>query len=378
MRITFVLPFNGLAGGVRVVAIYAQKLVERGHDVCVATAPKRRVTFKNRVTSLLRGRGWEVNKAARGRYFDHYHGHLLELERYAVRDEDLPDADVVVATWWETAEWVADLSPDKGAKAYFIQHYEAHPGQPKERVDSTWRLPMFRIVVSNWLAEFGERKFGPHRPVVVPNAVDLKQFSARPRDKQLVPTVGVMYSTIPYKGCAMSLEAVSKAREEVPKLHLVAFGAMEPTRELALPSQTQFHLRPAQREIARLYASCDAWLFGSVTEGFGLPILEAMACGTPVIGTPAGAAPELIAGGGGILIRPSNMKDMAAGIVRIARMGEDEWEAMSQAAHRTASSYTWDDAADRFERALERAAGQADSPGKDRESPHPARRTTAA
>ena len=41
---------------------------------------------------------------------------------------------VVIATWWETAEWVAGLSPRKGAKAYFLQHHEVHPGQPVDRV----------------------------------------------------------------------------------------------------------------------------------------------------------------------------------------------------------------------------------------------------
>jgi len=42
-----------------------------------------------------------------------------------------------------------------------------------------------------------------------------------------------------------------------------------------------------------------------------LPILEAMACRTPVIGTPAGPAPELLGAGGGILVRPEDPADMA-------------------------------------------------------------------
>ena len=72
---------------------------------------------------------------------------------------------------------------------------------------------------------------------------------------------------------------------------------------MPLPRDTEFHLRPPQDRIRDIYSKCDAWLFGSRSEGFGLPILEAMACRTPVIGTPAGAAPELLGDGRGILSR---------------------------------------------------------------------------
>ena len=56
-----------------------------------------------------------------------------------------------MATWWETAEWVARYPASKGAKAYFIQHHEVHEGLPADRVNATWRLPMHKIVIANWL-----------------------------------------------------------------------------------------------------------------------------------------------------------------------------------------------------------------------------------
>jgi len=93
----------------------------------------------------------------------------------------------------------------------------------------------------------------------------------------------------------------------------------------------------------------------SRTEGFGLPILEAMACRTPVIATPVGAAPELIGPGGGRLVANEDPASMAEAIVDIARMPEFDWSAMSDCAYETATRYTWDDATEAFERALERA-----------------------
>lgn len=86
-----------------------------------------------------------------------------------------------------------------------------------------------------------------------------------------------------------------------------------------------------------------------------MPILEAMACRTPVIGTPAGAAPELISQGGGILVEHDKPKAMADAIAKVCRMADTEWRAMSDAAYATARRYSWDEATDLFERALERA-----------------------
>jgi len=102
-----------------------------------------------------------------------------------------------------------------------------------------------------------------------------------------------------------------------------------------------------------IYGACTGWLFGSRREGFGLPILEAMACRTPVIATPAGAAPELIDRGGGMLVKPEDPADMARAIEHIHALSETEWRDMSDLAYATAANYTWDDATDAFERALQ-------------------------
>jgi glycosyltransferase involved in cell wall biosynthesis len=215
---------------------------------------------------------------------------------------------------------------------------------------------MQKIVVAGWLAEVARERYGDDGAVLVPNAVDVDRFHAPPRGKNAVPTVGLMYSAVPFKGCDVSLEAFRIAEGRIPGLRLVAFGAdeVDPVR-LPLPEGAEYHLRPAQDDLRLHYAGCDAWLFGSRDEGFGLPILEAMACRTPVIGTPVGAAPELIGRGGGILVRPEDPEDMAAAIGRIMALPDGRWRAMSDAAHDTASRYTWDDAADRFEAALIRA-----------------------
>ena len=362
MKITFLSPQFNLTGGHRVMAIYAQKLHERGHEVAVVGSRLPGPSLRDIARSLVREGSWPRRSEGMPSHFDGIDADCRLLDRPGpIRDSDVPDADVVIATWWETAEWAAALSPGKGAKVYFIQHHEVWPYLPVERVKATWRLPMPKIVVAGWLADLARERYGDDRATVVLNAVDRDQFHAPPRGKNAVPTVGMMYSTVHFKGCDVTLEAVRLAAGRIPGLRLIAFGSHEvdPGR-LPLPDGTEFHLRPPQAEIRHLYAGCDAWLFGSRDEGFGLPILEAMACRTPVIGTPVGAAPELIGEGGGCLVRPEDPRDMADAIGRIMALPDDRWRALSDAAHATASRYSWDDAADRFEAAL---IGAVERPG---------------
>lgn len=353
MRITFVLPFAGTAGGTRVVAAYAQRLKSRGHEVCVVSTPRKPENLRGRLRSYLRGEGWTPGKQP-----SHMDGVSVEhrvIDRVRpVVDRDVPDADVIIATWWETAEWVSKLSPSKGAKAYFIQHDESTFANPADRIIATWQLPMHKITIARWLIDLGAQRCPGQTIDLVPNSVDLDQFNAAARGKQKDKTVGLMYSEAEFKGTDIALEAIRLAMVRIPGLHVLAFGVRPIAHHLQLPRNSRYVRQPDQSKIVEIYSSCDAWLFSSRTEGFGLPIVEAMACRTPVIGTPAGAAPELIAQGGGILVKPQDPHDMARAIERICVMDEPTWRAMSDAAYQTARKYTWDDATDRLEASLNR------------------------
>lgn len=360
MKITFILPDANLSGGVRVVAIYAEKLKQRGHQVVVAYAVPRDVSPKQKVKALLKGRGWPRPPTVGPSHLDGRDIEQIIVKPWEpIADRHLPDADVVVATWWETAEWVARLSPSKGAKAYFLQHYEVYDTQPLERVKATWALPLHKIVIAGWLDTIAREQHGDNQASMVPNAVDLEQFNAPPRGKQAVPTVGLMFSHTRVKGTDVALAGVARARQLLPALKLVAFGDQPPNEKLPLPPGTDYTLRPAQDRIRDIYASCDFWLMGSRSEGFGLPLLEAMACRAPIISTPTGAAPELVQAGGGFLVRHEDPEDLGQTIVRGCNLPAADWQALSARAHGIASSYTWDQATDKFQAALELATRRA-------------------
>ena len=359
MRITFVLPNANMLGGTRVIAIYAERLQQRGHEVCVISTPRRPVALRGRVKQLLTSDGLEELNSLGPSYLDGLPIEHRVLDRWrAVTDDDVPDADVVIATWWETARPVAELSASKGAKAYFVQDYGAHAGQPLEKVAATWQLPLHKITISRWLEKLVREHVGKDEEIAyVPNSVDLEQFFAPPRGKQTIPTAGFIYSTRPQKGCAAAMEALSLAKARIPSLRMVAFGHGTPSDELPLLDGVTYLPNLEESRLREVYAQCDAWLFTSTLEGFGLPILEAMACRTPVIATPAGAAPELIGAGSGILVPAGNVEALAKAIQDLCALERHQWQDLSGSAFRIATSYTWQNATDRFEAVLQHACG---------------------
>jgi glycosyltransferase involved in cell wall biosynthesis len=93
-------------------------------------------------------------------------------------------------------------------------------------------------------------------------------------------------------------------------------------------------------ELAALYAGAEAFLFPSLAEGFGLPVLEAMACGTPVVTSDRSALPE-VAGDAALLCDPTDHISIGEALSRVLR-DRDLAARLRRAGLDRASGYTWD------------------------------------
>ncbi len=347
-----------MGGGIKVACIYAKDLAEKGHEVILISPPLPDMPIRRKIKSFITGRGWpkytKPSSHLDGLGLDH---RVLDCRR-PVTDADVPDSDVVIATWWETAEWVSALRESKGAKVYFIQGHEVHEHLPVERSRKTYYLPLHKIVISKWLQNIMHTEYGDEDVDLVPNSVDHSQFFSGIRGKQPVPTVGFLYSpSVTIKGLDVTMEVVNRLRVTFPNLRVISFGAYKPEGgDVGFYDQIEFYFSPAQGEIRDLYAQCDLWLTSSRSEGFNLPAMEAMACRTPVVSTKTGWPEEaVVTGKNGVLVDVDDVEALTQGAASVLALSDEAWREMSNNAFDTVASSSWRESASQFEKVLERA-----------------------
>lgn len=354
MKITFLLPTVSLAGGIKVAALYAAALVRNGHQVVLVSPPTRGIPLRRKIKSLFLGKGWPKTPRVPQSHLDGLGLDHRTLDTWRhIENNDVPDADVVIATWWETAEWAAQLSPEKGAKVYFIQGYEVFPYLPRERVLATYRLPMKKIVVANWLKVLMNNTFADTQVALVPNSVDHTQFHAAARGKQSRPTVGFLYGESSLKGVDLTLQVIQRLAVKFPNLRVIAFGSTPPFNFPHWNADVEFQQSPPQDTLRNIYAQCDVWLSASRSEGFNLPTMEAMACRTPVVATRTGWPEEaIVQHANGVLVDVGDVDGLTDGVEWALTLSETKWLAVSAAAFDTVANCSWERSAHMFEEVL--------------------------
>ncbi len=340
LRVTILCPHLRIAGGVRAILGYADRLARKGHRVEVHVPAKRAL------------RAWWRNVRHQGPTFvGDFSARIRWVARW--RASRLPDADVLLATAWQSAPVVAAAAPRCGRKFYLVQHYESlYHGDP-ERVDATYRLPLRHIVISSWLRDVLRDKFGTDAEVLV-TPVDHELFHpvARPRAGG-PPRVLMLHHEYAWKGVADGLEAVARARGAGARLVLVGFGVKAP--RTAMPYD-EFHDNPPQHELAALYGGSDIYLCPSWDEGLGMPAMEAMACGAALVTYDNGGCRDYARDGETALVAPRRDVDaLTAQLVRAIGQAPLRERIAAAGLRLVTRAFDWDAAVDRLE-ALFRAS----------------------
>lgn len=341
MKINFILPFKRMSGGIRVVYIYADYLVKRGHDVCcylpMVSYPGKDQGFFFRVKASL------SNTFKKETWYPCTFP-VKVVPR--IGNGCIRDADVTVATAWQTAYDVAALSPAKGRKFYFTQDYEVFNGT-QEQVEGSYRLGIPMITVSKALQA---RLHGFSKQVtVIYNGLFEEEYMQGDKRPGKRLTLMTLYHESPHKGTAEALTLSENLRRAGWELRLILFGRRIP-EALKNDPLLEAYENPPRETLMDLYRQADIYLFTSHIEAWGLPVMEAMANRCAVIGRPLGALAELYDGKNAVITEsPIEMeaavKALAADPVRL--------RSVQQAAYATAQTLSWDKAAAAFEKVLQ-------------------------
>jgi len=164
----------------------------------------------------------------------------------------------------------------------------------------------------------------------------------------------IMYlgSEEPRKNLALILNAICRLKKILPGVKLLKVGGSQMggdrrsvlalIRELHLEDEVVFTGQVAESDLPRYYNAADLFVFPSFYEGFGLPPLEAMACGCPVVASDATSLPEVV-GNAGYLINPRDVEGFATAMAGLLTdMGGSNRDSLVARGLAQAKKFSWD------------------------------------
>ncbi|ACL03913.1 glycosyl transferase group 1 [Desulfatibacillum aliphaticivorans] len=220
------------------------------------------------------------------------------------------------------------------------------------------------------VSEFSKKRISEHTGVsrdkvsIIPGACDPVFFPQETSRKKSGDYILASASARPHKNLDRLLQAykilVQDKKVNAPLVLVHTQGseeiALDKARRLGLGNKVIAFGKTIDGELAGLYGNAALFVYPSLYEGFGLPILEAMTSGTPVIASRAGAIPET-AGNAALLFDPCNPEELAQAMERVLKDPITQKEMIERGKNR-AREFSWENSATAMLALAREAAGK--------------------
>jgi len=309
--------FN-VSGGIRIIINIANGLAKKGHSVSIIVPDYASISpFELESSIEIR----IIPTKGKGVYRKFFYYIILCFI-------STKNSDVAIATGYKTPYYLF-LSKIINISSihlfYLIQHYEplSHVQYLSKSkfiksvlyiiAKFSYKVPMRKIAVSSWIKD----QISDNSIKVINNGIDLSIFTPNKKNnnkknKFIIGTIGRLAK---WKGYDFFLDAISSLNSN--KIEVLVLSQ----DDLKLPNGIKARIIKAanDKQIADFYRQCDIFVFTSFIEGFGLPPLEAMACGVPVITTDCGGIRDFANDSNAILVPAGDARSIANAVTMLKK-----------------------------------------------------------
>lgn len=352
-RIVFVLPLHARipCGGVKVVFEYANRFVDNGWRVTIVMAAavgwrKMGLVAKLRAIPYY-FYCWLVRSNRYPKWFaldSRVICKTVPLPHYSF----LPKSDSYVLCGPDSAQYFYSF-PVGACVCYFIQHHD-NWNMDDDSIFETYRLPMVKFVIAGWLKRL-VASHGGDNIVDIPNGFDFSVFKVlTPIRERHEPVVSLMYHPLPLKGYEDAIKAVYEARNQIPNIKVLVFGAYEPPRNF--PKWATYYKSPSGLPLAEIYNQSSVFISASHSEGWGLTVGEAMACGAAICCTSCEGHLEMVEPDvSGLTTEVGDINGLSANLIKL--LSDDSLRIkIAESGVKRISHFTWEESFDQMRRAL--------------------------
>jgi glycosyltransferase involved in cell wall biosynthesis len=376
MKINFTLYSTSMTGGVRAIFEVANGLSQRGHHVTITSLEGDHTWFPleadviyvekpNFIRILNPLKRLKSRESLRYSSITPVLGQMkmgFEADLIKPLTEAIPECDINIATWFLTSFSV--FRSDKGKMFYFFMDFDELAGKHGHYYHQLFKeslyLPLDIITISTWLKNWIMENY--HKDALV-CGVGLEHDVFYPRERILEDLEGYkimgIFRGFDYKGDNDLIKALNMVYERIPEINPIVVCSKDTYNSLKEKNDIKFNYTffesPSDDKLAELYSSSDLFVFPSHIEGYGLPPLEAMACGTPVVTTDCrGVRDFVLDGENALMVPPKEPKAIAESIMRVMNDKELQ-EKLVKNGLKTVKKFTWKRVVDVFEKAFTEA-----------------------